>query len=219
MIVDEKRLNRYMSSPQWTNDQQLAARDVLDGLESTLESTLMTFITPRPMVESAAVLTGGLVPGQQVVATRHPVATVTTLDGVAVDAPPADALPGFGQPLPDGWSLIEHRMRRTPATPGTASGYGASVEISALTGLPRPGTSPARITGYVTLSYLAGWGDVPALRKAIMDKAKAIMFNTHDDSVAARNMDATKAPYVQSEDWTEAELAKLGTFRNLAAYR
>jgi hypothetical protein len=218
VIVDEKRLNRYMSSPQWTNDQQLAARDVLDGLESTLESTLMTFITPRPMVESAAVLTGGLVPGQQVVATRHPVAAVSLLDGATVDEPPDGALPGFGQPLPDGWSLIEHRLRRTRETPST-SGYGASVEISALTGLPRPGTSPARITGYVTLSYLAGWGDVPALRKAIMDKAKAIMFNTHDDSVAARNMDATKAPYVQPEDWTEAELAKLGTFRNLAAYR
>lgn len=219
MIVDVPRLNKYMSSPQWNQAQQAAAADVLDGLESTLESALGTFITPRTLTERAAVLCGGLVPGLQLVATRHPVASVISLDGTTVADPPQDAAPGFEQTLPEPWTLAEHRVRRDTSTAG-GSGYGASVDISSLDGLSwRGGAETARIAGYVSLVYRAGWGDVAALRKAIMDKARAIMHNTHDDTVVMRETDGAKPPPVPAEDWTDAEMAKLGGFRNLAAYR
>lgn len=214
MIVDVKRLNKYMSSPQWNDNQQDAAADVLAGLESTLESALYgAFITPRPRVEEATILESGLV------VTRQPVAWVASIDGTATDDPamPEDATPGEGQTLPSPWTLTEHRLRRIGRT--TAFGGYTSLLPSEPTawGLP-----PGRIgggVGVVTVSYLAGWGNVPALAKAIMDKARAIMFNTHDDTAAMRNTDAAKAPPVPAEDWTDSELAKLGTFRNLAAWR
>lgn len=215
MIVDVKRLNNYMSSPQWTDAQQDAAADVLAGLESTLESALYgANITPRSLVEEATVLESGLV------VTRQPVAWVASIDGTATDVPtmPEDATPGEAQTLPSPWTLSGHRLRRIGRPTGLLSGYSSYFPSEPTAwGLP-----PGRIGGgvaVVTLSYLAGWGNVPALAKAIMDKARAIMFNTHDDTAAMRNTDAAKAPPVPSEDWTDAEIAKLGTFRNLAAWR
>ncbi len=214
MIVDVKRLNKYMSSPQWTDDQQDAAADVLAGLESTLESALYgSFISTRPRVEEATVLESGLV------VTRQPVAWVASIDGVATDVPemPEDATPGEGQTLASPWTLTEHRLRRI-GRPGALGGYSSLFP-------PDPtawGIPVGRVGGgvaVVTVEYLAGWGNVPALAKAILDKARAIMFNTHDDTAAMRNTDAAKAPPVPSEDWTDTELAKLGTFRNLAAWR
>jgi hypothetical protein len=219
VIVDVQRLNNYMSNPQWSLSQQAAAKDVLDGLESTLESALGTYITPRTLTERAAILSGGLVPGLQLVATRHPVASVISLDGTAVADPAEGAAPGFEQVLPEPWVLAEHRVRRDVAAT-SGYGYGASVDISSLNGWPgHGGGEAARISGYVSLVYRAGWGDVGALRKAIMDKARAVMHNTHDDTVVMRETDGAKPPPVPAEDWTDAEMAKLGIFRNLAAYR
>jgi hypothetical protein len=210
MIVGVERLNKYMSSPQWTASQQDAAADVLAGLESTLESALSgAFITPRPRVEQAPVLESGLV------ATRQLVAWVTSLDGVATDdpEPPEGAAPGEGQELPGTWTLTEHRLRRIgrPA-------YSA-LTLAEPTAWGVPASRVGGATSTVTIGYLAGWGNVPALAKAILDKARAIMWNTHDDTAVMRNTDGAKAPPVPSEDWTDAEIAKLGIYRNLSAWR
>lgn len=215
MIVDVKRLNKYMSSPQWNDDQQDAAADVLAGLESTLESALYgSFITLRPRVEEAVILESGLV------VTRQPVAWVTSIDGTDTADPtmPDDAEPGEGQTLVSPWTLTEHRLRRI-GRPGFALGGYSSLYPPDPTAWGIPAGRIGGAVAVVTVGYLAGWGNVPALAKAIMDKARAIMFNTHDDTAAMRNTDAAKAPPVPSEDWTDAELAKLGTFRNLAAWR
>jgi hypothetical protein len=214
MIVSVKRLNSYMSSPQWNDDQQDAAADVLAGLESTLESALFgAFITLRPRVEEAVILESGLV------VTRQPVAWVTSIDDTATAVPdmPEDAMPGEGQELVSPWTLTEHRLRRI-GRPTLTGGY-ATLYPSVPTAWGLPAGRIGGGVGVVTVGYLAGWGNVPALAKAILDKARAIMFNTHDDTAAMRNTDAAKAPPVPSEDWTDGELAKLGIFRNLAAWR
>jgi len=214
MIVSVKRLKSYMSSPQWNDDQQDAAADVLAGLESTLEGALAgAFVTPRPRVEEAVILESGLV------VTRQPVAWVTSIDTVATDVPemPEDAQPGEGQTLVSPWTLTEHRLRRI-GRPGYTGGY-SSLYPPDPTAWGIPAGRVGGAVGVVTVGYLAGWGGVPALAKAILDKARAIMFNTHDDTAVMRNTDAAKAPPVPSEDWTDGELAKLGIFRNLAAWR
>lgn len=215
MIVDVTRLNKYMSSPQWNKDQQDAAADVLAGLESTLENAFYgTFITPRPCTEQAVILESGLV------VTRHPVAWVTKIDDTVPDVVdmPKDARPGEGQALPAPWTLLEHRVRRIGRPGFGATGYSTLFPAEPTAwGIPAGRIGGA--SGTVTLSYLAGWGNVPALAKAILDKARAIMWNTHDDTAVMRNTDAAKAPPVPSEDWTKAELAKLDVFRNLAAWR
>jgi hypothetical protein len=215
VIVDVTRLNRYMSSPQWTADQEAAAGDVLAGLESTLEGALSgAFITPRPRVEEVIVLESGLV------VARQPVAWVTEIDGVtpAVPAPPEGSTPGEGQALPAPWTLTEHRVRRIGRPGFGATGYSTLFPAEPTAwGIPAGRIGGA--TSTITLSYLAGWGNVPALAKAILDKARAIMWNTHDDTVIMRNTDGAKPPPVPSEDWTDAELAKLGIYRNLSAWR
>jgi hypothetical protein len=215
VIVDVKRLNKYMSSPQWTQDQQDAAADVLAGLESTLEAALHdVFITPRPRVEQAPILESGLV------ATRQPVAWVVAIDGVAASVTeiPKGVRPGEGQDLPMPWTLTEHRLRRIGSPGFGLTGYSTLFPPDPTAwGIPAGRVNGA--VGTVTLSYLAGWGDVPALRKAILDKARAIMWNTHDDTAVMRNTDGAKPPPVPSEDWTDTELAKLDVFRNLSAWR
>lgn len=215
MIVGVERLNKYMSSPQWTDDQQDAAADVLAGLESTLEGALSgAFITPRPRAEEATVLESGLV------VTRQPVAWVTEIDGATPAVPdmPEDAEPGEGQTLPLPWTLTEHRVRRIGRPGFGITGYSTLFPTQPTAwGIPAGRIGGATAT--VTLSYLAGWGNVPALAKAILDKARAIMHNTHDDTVVMRNTDGSKPPPVPSEDWTEAEIAKLGIYRLLAAWR
>lgn len=208
MIVSVQRLNKYMSSPQWSQDQQDAAKDTLEGLESTLESALMTWVTPREITEEATILASGLV------ATRHPVTSVSMLDDVAVTAPDEGTPPGFGQPLPGSFVLSEHRVRRI----GRTTSY-PTLTLSDPTAWGIPGGRIGGGMGVVTLTYQGGWGDVPALRFAILQKARAIMFNTHDDTAVMRNTDAAKAPPVPSEEWSDAELAKLGIFRNLSAWR
>ncbi|HZA73398.1 MAG TPA: hypothetical protein VE476_10865 [Propionibacteriaceae bacterium] len=215
MIVDVKRLNKYMSSPQWSDDQQQAAADVLAGLESTLEGALSgAFITPRPRTEEVTVLESGLV------VARQPIAWVTEIDGTVPDVPtmPEDAEPGEGQALPAPWTLTEHRLRRI-GRPGLGlTGYSMLFPIQP-TAWGVPANRIGSATATVTIGYLAGWGNVPALAKAILDKARAIMHNTHDDTVVMRNTDGAKPPPVPAEDWTDAELFKLGIFRNIGAWR
>jgi hypothetical protein len=144
---------------------------------------------------------------------------VTSIDTVATAVPemPEDAQPGEGQELVSPWTLTEHRLRRI-GRPGYVGSY-TSLYPPDPTAWGLPAGRIGGGVGVVTVEYLAGWGNVPALAKAILDKARAIMFNTHDDTAVMRNTDAAKAPPVPSEDWTDGELAKLGIFRNLAAWR
>lgn len=215
MIVSVTQLNKYMSSPQWTNAQQDAAKDTLEGLESTLEGALSgAFITPRPRVEEGTVLDSGLV------VLRQPVAWIVSIDGATADVttPPEGAEPGEGQALPSPWTLTEHRLRRIGRPGFGLTGY-SSLFPSQPTAWGVPASRIGSADATVTVEYLAGWGDVPALRFAILQKARAIMHNVHDDTVVMRNTDGTKPPPVPSEDWTDSEIAKLGIYRNLSAWR
>lgn len=196
-IVDAKRLNKFMSSPEWTNDQTLAVGDVLDGLERTLESKLSNaFITPRPCVEDAPILESGLV------ATRQRVQSITVLDGTTIPE---------GDPIPTGWVIdARHRLRRVSAPPLLSA-----VPISAYVTNPM---GHVRSTGWVALTYLGGWGEDPGLRLVIMKKAANIVRNMHDDTLATSGTDGSQ-PARAEEEWTDEEIAALGTYRNLAAFR
>jgi hypothetical protein len=45
------------------------------------------------------------------------------------------------------------------------------------------------------------------------------MQNYHDDTVSVRGTDASRPAPLPDMHWTEDELAELGIYRNLAAYR
>lgn len=200
MIVTVADLNHFMSDPKWTETQELAAEAALAGVESSLEDKLYgAYITLRPpRTETAIVLPSGTVD------TRQPVNSISSLNGVAVDdAHPLDAA---------AWSLYDgrlHNLAQAAAVPsgpvGTLwpgwDGWGSSL------------SSAGRGTGTVTLTYVPGWGNVPALRLAILRKAMAIMANRHDDSILARNTDAQKPPPLLPETFSDDEMAQLGTFR------
>lgn len=200
-ILTVSRLNRYMNSPEWTEDQKLAAEDVVAGVESRLEDGLYgAYITPRTMVETAPILRSGLV------ATRQVVHSVTMVDGVTVD----DA-----HPLAYPWVLSEHRLRRIGSPqPLTYPPFGLAPSSWGRDTVPHTDA-----IGQVDLVYQGGWGDDPGVVLALLNKAQSIMLNRFDDSIRARNMDAERSQMVFSEDWTEAELKSLGTYRNLTARR
>lgn len=203
-IITVPQLNRFMSSPQWTEEQQLAALDVIEGVEGKLEGALFqAYITPRAMAEVAPILRSGLV------ATAQPVFSVSKVDGVVVDS---------GHPLLSPWVHTEHRLRHlSPPLPAPSGyGYGFGVTPTAWGGANVPYVDAV---GQVEVFYQGGWGDLPALRLAILTKSQALMLNRHDDSITARNMNAERAPYVVPEEWTEVELKPLGIFRNLTAAR
>lgn len=198
MIVTSQQLKHFMSDPKWTETQEMAAEATLAGVEASLEDRLYgAYISLRPArAETAIVLASGTVD------TRQPVHSVTSLNGTAVDdAHPLDAA---------AWSIYDgrlHSLTQAAAVPsgpvGTLwpgwDGWGSDRSI--------------RTAGTVLLTYVPGWGDVPALRLAILRKAKAIMDNYHDDSILARNTDAQKPPPLVPETFTDDEMAQLGTYR------
>jgi hypothetical protein len=200
-ILTVPRLNRFMNSPEWTEDQKLAAQDVIAGVESRLEDGLYgAYITPRTMVEVAPILRSGLV------ATRQVVHSVGVVDGVTVDEDHPLALP---------WILSEHRLRRI-GSPQPVSYPSFGVTPSSWGGDTVPYTDAV---GQVELVYQGGWNDDPGIVLALLNKSQSIMLNRFDDSIRARNMDAERSQVVFSEEWTEDELKSLGTYRNLTARR
>lgn len=201
-VVTAKRLNDFMSSPEWTVPQQNAVQDVLDGLEGTLESLLFgAWITPRPTAEVAPILRSGLV------AARQPVHAVTRIDGVAVDE---------DHPLAAPWTLVRHRLHN--ATAGVSAPALSPFTLSD----PLPwGSARSRDSspiGRVTLEYLGGWGDEPAIALAILRKARNWARNWLEDTVRIRDADSEQAPPL-AEEWTETELDALSVYRNLTIVR
>lgn len=203
-IVDAARLNRFLSSPNWTEEQAREAEDILDEWEAQLGDQLATYITPVPWSESAPVLPSGLV------ATRHPIASVTSVDGVAVDE--AHPLPGtwFLPPAPD----ARLRWKDPSGFPPPAPSF------SLMTGWSPIGIPPhVNSIGSITIDYLAGWGNLPALRAALLSKAGVVFLNRHDDSVQVRNLDSSEPPPLPTESWTDADLKPLQIYRNITVWK
>lgn len=203
-IITAARLNRFMSNPKWTDEQWLAAVDVIEGVESQLANELATFIKPVPYVETVTILGSGQVN------TSHPVAAATKIDGTVV----AD-----GDPLPDGWTIREHRLytTRQPASPLLGQPFTLTTWDLVRSGF---GEVP-RVEGIgsCAVEYLAGWGNIPALRLAILKKARIVFRNQHDDSIVVHDLNADAPPEREKEEWTAEELKDLERFRNLAAWR
>lgn len=203
-VVTDASLRRFMSNPRWSPEQTQVAADLCAQVESSLEAALGgTRITPVPRTETANILARtGLVD------TDYPVHAVQDLDGVTV----AD-----GDPLPDGWTLDNHRLSRG-LTSGTNYPSLLTLPSVTLSGLNSWGTgiSGNPYSSIVTLTYLAGWGPEPALVNAILRKAAAFMQNRHSDVVVAVGLDAAAAPSPAPETWTVDELSALGRFRRLA---
>lgn len=196
-IVTAGRLNRFMSSPQWTDEQWEDAVETIEGVESTLAGKLNSPIKPVPYGETVTILRSGQAN------TTYPVSEVAAINGTAI----VDGV------LPGGWTLRDHRLYTTEAPsylgqPFTLSTSPALGEVGRVDGI-----------GSVTVSYQAGWGNVPALRLAILKKARTLFTNNHDDSVTVRDLDANQPPPLSSEEWSDAELKDLEIFRNLVAWR
>lgn len=196
-IVTAQRINDYLSNPEWSETQWAEAARLCVEREDDLAERLSTPIEPIEWSETAAVTDTGLV------ATTYPVFAVTEFLGAPVDD---------DHPLPTGWSLRRHRVRMdTEASPLPMwSSYG--------TLWPRPSGVASRIqgSGEVSIAYRAGWGDVPALANAVVKKVSAIMKNRHDDTLVTDDAGSASGRQVPTvvEEWTDDELAGLGTFRN-----
>lgn len=209
-VVTRSMLNDHMSSPKWTPEQEGAADVILAGVEDDLCSGLSgAVITPVPVTETA------LIDERGYVCTSLPVYRVLALAG-AILVPDLDADPATDLPLPNGYALshlgglrntvVAVNLRQLGRTPWLASSF-------AMTG------SLIEAEASVALSYLGGWGPRPALVEAILRKSAVRMGNRHSDAmgtsglVAESGQRSTRMP--PSEEFTVAELASLGTFRNL----
>lgn len=215
-LVDSKRLNRFMNSPKWTEEQQMTVADILAGVQGELIGHLSgANLVPRKMFETAPILTSGLV------ATRQPVHTVLAVDGVTVDQ---------AHPLASPWVHTEHRLRHT-AINAAPTGLLTLPASSGAWGSANIGR--VENAGQVTVQYLGGWGENPknevfddalidtsALVHAILKKARAVTNNRFDDRIGtsggAENENVVRP---ERETWSKEELAPLGIFRNLGAYR
>lgn len=196
-LVTAARLNAYMNNPTWSEDQREEAGRICEQREARLSALLNTPLTPVPRVETVAVLQSGLV------ATTYPVAAVTKLNGTVIPD---------GDPLPAGWFIQDNRLRATDAS------IPPSLTLGSL--MPSIGVfNRVDGIGSATVEYLAGWGAQAALVDSILEKAKAVMTNRHDDTIIIRNLDA-EAPAPEEEDWTTEEIAQdLGVYRNLVVFR
>ena len=199
-VITAEQLRGFMSSPRWTAPQVEAVELICAGVESSLEDALYsTFITPRPWVETAPVLTdGGLVD------TTHPVHRVSSIDGQTI---------GPDDPLPTGWRLQGHQLYRSPQdSPQTSLSVTA---VSRWPFLPEHQPTRLRYSGHVDIAYEAGWGPTPALVLALLRKAQKLVDNRHSDTVTVRGLTAAAPPNLVPEDWTDAELKALGRYRRL----
>lgn len=206
-IITAGRLNRFMSNPKWTEEQWLAAVDVIEGVEGQLADSLATYIKPVPYSETVTILGSGQVN------TTHPVAAATKIDGSAAVEGPA--------PL-DGWQIREHRLYTTRQPGAPALGQPFTLTTWELGGGYSGGFGEVpRVEGFgsCAVEYLAGWGNVPALRLAILKKARIVFRNQHDDSIVVHDLNADAPPEREKEEWTSEELKSLERFRNLAAWR
>lgn len=195
-IVDAQRVNRYLSDPFWTENQWTEAETLCVEKEDELAGRLVSPITPIPFSEVAAVLDSGLV------ATTYPVVTVTAFLGDPVDE---------DNPLPEGWALINHRVRNTANAPALGT-----LTSSTFWTLSNGAASRIQGGGRVNIDYQAGWGAAPALANAVLRKVAAIMKNRHDDTLItddAGSASGKQTPTVR-EEWTDNELATLGVYRN-----
>lgn len=209
-IVNENRLNRFLSEPQWSDSQWLEAAALCASVEANLEGALSTFISPRPYVERVSILGTGLV------ATRHPVVSVSSIDDVAVPDP------GDATVLPSTWTLQERRLRwididNYPPLPNPS--------FSLLGGWSPIGTVQRMegVIGSVKVSYQAGLIGEPTTRArlelAVLRKAGTIFLNRHDDTVVVRDLQSQQPPPIPSEDWSDAELMPYQDLRNIAAFK
>lgn len=201
-IITPKRLSHFMNSPRWTEEQQEAIADVIAGVEGNLEGSLSgAYITPRQMFEVAPILPSGML------ATSQPVTSVQVIDGVTVDT---------GHPLAAPWVLTEHRLRRTDVlsapsgllTLPTDSGAWGQGNIARVENI-----------GQAAVQYMGGWNDEAALVLAILNKCAAIARNRFDDSITINGTDNENVPRRERETWSADELAPLGVYRNIGAYR
>lgn len=196
-VVDAQRINDFLSNPQWNPAQWQECATLCEQKEALLADRLNTKITPEPWTEEAPLLSTGLV------GTTYPVYQVTRLNGADIPT---------GDPLPDGWLVQNHRLRRPPSTTfGLTGGF----TLGGLSGLP------ARVenVGVVSLSYLAGFGAVPSLVASIVERVAAVMVNRHDDSVTVTEDGQARARAPLSEEWTDDDIAALGIYRNLVVFR
>jgi hypothetical protein len=198
-VIDAEKLNAYMGTPEWSQSQWAEAEDLCVTKEGDLAALLNCPISPEgPYAEVATVLDSGLV------ATTYPVYSVSSFQGVVL----------AGGVLPAGWELTRHRVRRAQSATAPLLTTSAS-----LLGGPFGGFADRlKGQGAVAITYLAGWGDIPALRGAILTKAAAVMTNRHDETMRVTNLDAA-GPQPLREEWNAADLAKLGIYRNLVVVR
>ena len=199
-IVDAERLNRFMSMPRWTPDQYEEAEDLLVMLEGELELQLNAKISPVPFSESCTVLDSGLVD------TRYHVFAVTSLNGTDIDD---------GDPLPDGWVIRDHWLR------WDTTGFPGTLTFDLLSGWGYGPHTVGRVQGSasVSVSYQAGLGDDPAIRRAMLSKGADIMNYRHDDTITTRGLDSTEPPPPPSEHWTDNEIKKLSKYKIIDAWR
>lgn len=199
-IVDAERLNRFMSEPRWSPDQYEEAEDLMVMLESGLEALLNIKISPVTFTESCTVLDSGLVD------TRYHVYAVNVLNGVTIPD---------GDPLPQGWVIRDHWLR------WDTTGLTAPLSFSLLTGLTYGPHTVGRVQGSnsVTLTYRAGLGDEPAIRRKLLSKGADIMNYRHDDTVTVRGLDASEPAPPPSEDWSQKEIDSLSRYRIIDTWR
>lgn len=188
-IVSRTELHKYLSEPEWSPGQQETATNLLAGLESQLEDRLFGApISVRdPVTETCGVTPRGIVMSE------YPVFSVDLVADVVVDEDHPLAAP---YTIRDGYLRIDQGI-------GGVSDY--------------PGwPSCAHPLAAVTLTYRPGWGPVPALKQAILEKAGTIMQFYHDDTMVARATDGQRLPALPPRTWTEDEVKSLGTYRNLS---
>jgi hypothetical protein len=191
-LITPERLNSYLSGPDWSDVQWLEAADVCAEVEGELEARLNARISAGPArTESGALLDDGTL------VLSAPVHTVTELDGTTIT----------GGALPTGWQLLDGTLSSTETSLAYSVGYPTLSGGAGLVGAHHGFTVRA-----VPIVYLPGWGDVPALRSAILRKIQARWLNRHDDTVTARNLSA-EAPQPLPEDWTDDDVKRLHVYR------
>ena len=197
-IVDSDRLNRFLGSPRWSDDQIEEAEDLLAEVEDSLAARLSTKISPVAFSESAAVLRSGLV------LTRYHVYSV---DRVNDQAAGSDGSP------PTGWVVQDHWLRMFPA-PG--SGIPGSLSFGLYNNVDLVNVDAV---GVVNVTYQAGLGNVPAIRRALLRKTGIIFNNRHDETVTVRDLEASEPVKLGPEDWSDQEIQDLSIFRIVRAHR
>lgn len=211
-MLDVRTLHRHMSSPEWTAAQWESAKLILAGAEQALADALYgTVIEPFLHRETVPVDREGWV------ATSYPVFSLIMVDGqVATDDATAP-----------GYRVTRHRLyTAAPASGSAPVGVGGPImgpsdprltdylpgrDLAATAAAPRPDPW----VGQVAVEYMAGWGPVPALVSAILDKAADRMSGRHSDTMGVVGVTAQSKNPKRPNEYTDAELAPLGRYRGI----